>query len=128
MKMIGIECPRCRLSDTVSASSLLLEVGSAAEDAGTSSAAWICDSCHELVALPVDLTVLITLVAAGSSVLDTSLEEARPAYPESTTGGRAFTRDDLLDFHEQLVGDTWLAEALSPTSSARTWPPKRQRP
>jgi hypothetical protein len=117
MKMIGVECPSCRVTDELAASCLLLEVGTAAEDDGSSQASWICDTCHEPVTLPIDLTVLVALVAAGATVLDSAQDDASPAptgaHPENPIGGRAFTRDDLLQFHESLQDDSWLTAVLS---------------
>src|SRR3954468_11970411 len=97
MKTIGIQCPVCRRTEDLPASCLLVEVGDGTEErARDSSATWICESCDELVALSVDLTVLLALVAAGASVLDNALEDERPEYPENAVAGDPFTFDDLL--------------------------------
>jgi hypothetical protein len=94
MTTIAVECPACRVVEPVSASCLLLEIGNVASENGSSCAFWICDTCRELVALPVDLTVLIRLVTAGVSVLDTAPEDASPANQATGTnkGRRARRR------------------------------------
>jgi hypothetical protein len=111
--MIAVQCPRCRASENVTSKCVLLEVGSGGDQDERSSASWICGACHELVGLPIDLTVLISLVAVGASVLDTALEDALPARPEKSIGGPRFTRDDLLDFHERLEDDAWLSDVTA---------------
>lgn len=111
MNWIDVECPACRRFKPVPASCLLLEVGSEPADAGDDlSAAWICEICHQLVTLPVELTVFIGLVATGAQLLDSVADDPRPAHPETAVGGRLFTPDDLLDFHEHLANDVRLSD------------------
>jgi len=103
MNVIAVECPACRLIESVEPGCLLLEIdGAEADDEKSSSASWICDGCHRLVALPIDLVVLLHLVAAGSSLLDTAPEDDEVAYPETATYGLPLTLDDLIDFHQIL--------------------------
>jgi hypothetical protein len=113
MNVIAVECPACRIIQAVESSCLLLEViATEEEDERIASASWICHRCQRLVALPIDLTVLLDLVAAGASVLDASPDENRPPYPESAIDGGPLVLDDLIDFHEKLETDALLADAL----------------
>lgn len=118
MKMIPVECPACRSVHYVAASCLLLEVGSASRlRDSSSSASWICDTCHDLVGLPLDLTVVISLIGAGASVLDPTPEADTSSHPEGTIDARAFTHDDLLDFHELMDDEDRVADALNRLSA-----------
>jgi hypothetical protein len=113
MDVIAVECPACRSIQDVEPSCLLVEIGAPEEvDEVGSSASWICDTCRRLVALPIDLLVLLKLVAAGASLLDTALDDVLPVHPESLVDGSPFTFDDLLDFHEDLEHESTPAGAL----------------
>jgi hypothetical protein len=114
MNEITVECPVCRIIQDMAPSCLLLEVQATAEDdeQTASSASWICDTCRSLVALPIDLVVMLALVAAGASLLDSSVDDDQPAHPETSVDGSPFTFDDLLDFHERLESEPWLVDAM----------------
>ena len=112
---ITAECPNCRFIAVVSPTCLLLELGDT-EDGDGSSVCWICQLCNEFVALPVDLATIIDLACAGASVLASDSAQLGLTHPENASGGPALTRDDLLEFHQCLGDDAWLAAMLSSES------------
>lgn len=92
---------------------MLLEAGVDAGVDGTgndtdATTTWICVACQELVTLPIDLTVLLNLLAAGAPLVLEPDDE--PAEQPDAPGGPPLTLDDLIDFHESLQLDDALAE------------------
>jgi hypothetical protein len=120
---VRIACQGCGLNSTIPVEALLVSV--AVEDpscdsiglAGTdetcadlddraATVAWACDSCCDLVTVPIEWPALLTLVAAGAILLDDA-SDALPPHPERSAGGRPLSRDDLLALHELLTTDSW---------------------
>ena len=68
-----------------------------------------CPSCRMTVVKDAEPRTVDLLVASGVACttweLPAELHEARPAGPP-------LTHDDLIDVHERLADDTWLASAL----------------
>ena len=120
---VSITCQACGLTSTAPVDALLVSVAvddhrtttrlldaDADVDAGVDSAgtiAWTCDGCADLTTAQLDWPALLTLVAAGATVLDDATDDALPPHPEQAAAGAPFTRDDLLALHELLASATW---------------------
>jgi len=108
MTLFSIECSRCAGECEVRAEALLVEVDADVEDEAVAGVVhFLCDSCADLVALPVDWTALVSLVTAGAALLEEDLTDPRPAHPEAPAAGGPLTLDHLLELHETLADDSW---------------------
>lgn len=109
MRWITAQCPACLIRQDLPPSCTLLEIAAADAEPDTgSTATWICQRCHRLVGVSIDLAVLVDLVRAGAPLLDTADKATAKVYPETITPGLPLTWDDLLDLHEQLAQPDWL--------------------
>lgn len=108
MTIFSIESARCASECDVRAEALLVEVDAGVEDEAVAGVVnFLCDSCADLVPLPIDWTALVSLVTAGAALLDEDLTDPRPAHPEAPTAGGPLALDDLLELHETLADDSW---------------------
>ena len=116
MTIIALECPVCRLTETVPAAELLAEMLEPARDeetgTGTARICWICATCSDLALVDVSADLLDVLVAAGVTLLETDAH-AMTVHPEAPAPGTPFTTDDLLELHERLDSDSWFDELTS---------------
>ena len=129
MNWIAAKCPTCEATQALPPLSMLLEAGVGDGDSDTdSTATWICNNCRQLVDVPIDLTELLSLLAAGAPLLATEPDEAADTaepddavatYPEEIVAGPPLTFDDLLDLHESLQRDKILAELLGDAGLCR---------
>src|SRR4051794_17653421 len=120
MNWIAAKCPSCQTMQDLPAWGVLLEAG--VDDGGIdtdATATWICDTCQQLVDLPIDLTVLLKLLATGAPMIveesDDEPDEGTESLPEAAIAGPALEFDDLIDFHESIQQDDVLAELLGDT-------------
>jgi len=112
--MVAVECPTCRLTESVPAAEMLAEMLEPAGDEQTSAAriCWICATCSGLAMVEVSGGLLAVLMAAGMTMLET--ESGEPdLHPERPAPGAPLTADDLLELHERLCGDSWFDELRS---------------
>ena len=89
---------------------------------GRSIYRFTCPACLEPVEKPADRKIIALLVSAGvplaapTTLLEDATEPLLPLEPfdpmDVSPGGRAFTIDDLLDFHLLLMDDRYLEEFL----------------
>ena len=124
---VSITCQACGLTSTAPVDALLVSVAvddhrtttgllEPVADAGVDSAgtvAWTCVGCADLTTAQLDWPALLTLVAAGATVLDDATDDALPPHPEQAAAGAPFTRDDLLALHELLASDTWFDQVTT---------------
>lgn len=78
-------------------------------ETGAATYVFRCPECTMAEVGPADTDVVDVLVSAGVSLTRWSL----PAELDECRDGHPITHDDLLDFHEMLQGDAWMA-ALGP--------------
>jgi hypothetical protein len=95
MARIKAHCPTCGEADLRPADIELLL------DAWSASYTFLCPSCSTWVRKPADERVLNLLRSIGVR------ERTADPSPPVTPGAPAFTRDDLLDFHELLQTEHW---------------------
>jgi hypothetical protein len=122
MTFITIQCPVCRTTDDVPAPALFVDVDAdSGLDGAAATVAWVCSRCDALVDVPVEWAPLLAVVSAGAALVEAgetpeaaAAEDLRPAHPENPTAGGRLTPDDLLDFHQGLDSDHWLAELCAP--------------
>ena len=120
MTWIAAKCPSCQTTQEMPPWGMLLEAGVDAGDTETDAAAtWVCVTCHELVVVPIDLTLLLNLLAAGAPLVAAESDEATEELPEAVTAGPALSFDELIDFHESLQSDDPFAELLGDTDLCR---------
>lgn len=104
MTTIKATCPTCG-EVALSARDIALQVDARGVDSAYS---FSCPACEGRVRRPADGRVVRLLVSAGVEV------HARPpGHPEEPRPGLGpITADALLEFHEALAGDDWMAELL----------------
>jgi hypothetical protein len=121
MNVATIECSRCGSLAQVQMSTLLVEVDGPepTDDRIGGTVVWICQTCVDLVAIPIAWAVLLSLVAAGAHLVEEHLEvDVLPAHPEHPPPGPAFTSDDLLDLYVSLTEPDWLDQLMTLVDSA----------
>ena len=119
MTLFRIECSRCAGEWKVRAEAMVLEVDTGVEDDAVAGVVhFVCDSCADLVPLPIDWSALVSLVTAGAALLDEDLTDPRPTHPEAPAPSVPLTLDDLLELHETLADDSWF-DRLAGTCPAR---------
>src|SRR3954454_5672444 len=101
MNWIAAKCPSCQTTQDLPPWGMLLEAGVDDGDIDTdATATWICVNCQQLVNVPIDLTVLLKLLAAGAPLVaaesDEESDEDEEPQPEATNAGPALTVDDLI--------------------------------
>ena len=111
MTWIAAKCPSCQTTQDMPPWGMLVEAGVDDGDTETDAAAtWVCVTCHELVIMPIDLTLLLKLLAAGAPLIAAESDEATEELPQAVIAGPALSFDDLIDFHEWLQRHDALAE------------------
>ena len=102
-------CPSCRSEVVLTARRMLVRVD--AEQATSGEVVFTCLGCHDTVSVALDAAGVAALVMGGVTFL--SLSPPVIEHPEVRPAGPAFTPDDLLDLHDELAGDDWLAGLVS---------------
>ena len=120
MNWIAAKCPSCRTTQDLPPWCMFLEAGVDDGDIDTdATATWICVTCQQLIVVPINLTLLLNLLAAGAPLIAAESDEATGEQPEAVTAGPALTFDDLIDFHESLQRGDALAALLGDTDLCR---------
>jgi hypothetical protein len=101
MTTIKATCPSCGEVD-LTADDILLRIG-AAQDANTYGFA--CPLCGGFVEKPADERVIRLLLSGGVIPMLVHV----PAEALEAHTGPPISHDDLLEFHEMLESDDWLA-------------------
>ncbi len=76
-----------------------------------------CPRCTMAVVKDAEPRVVELLVASGVEVTNW----AKPLELSERHAGPSFTHDDLLDFHDLLEGDDWLAELIGSAPDGSTF-------
>jgi rRNA maturation protein Nop10 len=101
MTTIKATCPSCGEVD-LTADDILLRIG-AAQDANTYG--FTCPLCGGFVEKPADERVIRLLLSGGVIPMLVHV----PAEALEAHTGPPISHDDLLEFHEMLESDDWLA-------------------
>ena len=104
-----ITCPACRAEVVLSARRLLVRVDAERSTAG--EVLFTCFGCQATSSVALDASGIAALVTGGVTFL--SLSPPVHEHPESRPAGPTFTADDLLDLHEELEGEDWLAQLVA---------------
>ncbi len=118
MTRIRASCPECGEVDLFP-QDVTLRVVRAADGVVTSGSCYRfnCPDCTGTVTKPADDRIAQLLTTGGVPIEelaeDTAEIDDRPSHPESPPGGPRLTRDDLLDLHELLEGETWFTQLLA---------------
>lgn len=104
MTALALTCRCCDSALSVPLDALLLAVVD--DDQSASRLAYICPSCGEFACDTVSLASLMMLMAAGCLGMHVS---CRQPHPEKPPSGPLLTLDDLIDLHNWLASDDWVA-------------------
>lgn len=97
-------CPRC---GSVSLAAEQIELRIFADGSGEDCYAFTCPICHQRIRKSAGAGVVRVLRAGGVQPTECV------AHPETPPSGLPpVTHEDLLEFHELLQGDDWLASHL----------------
>ncbi|HEX2050745.1 MAG TPA: hypothetical protein VHJ34_08955 [Actinomycetota bacterium] len=110
MTTIKATCPGCGEVD-LTAEDILLRIGGAKE---ANTYGFSCPDCGAFVEKPADDRVVRLLLSGGVVPLLVHV----PAEALETKSGPPISYDDVLEFHELLADDDWLARATDPRSHA----------
>ncbi len=110
MATVRATCPDC---GDVELTTREVTVRVCADD-DTGAYTFRCPVCHMTVLKPAESHIVDLLAASGVRVVVWTL----PAeLHERPLDGPFFTHDDLLDFHDMLASDSWMAEMLDSFST-----------
>jgi hypothetical protein len=111
MNSIETECLHCGQQLAAPTAAVFLEVGA------VSASGWlVCDSCDDVVAVPVPAAALAKLSAGGCHVITAP---ASVSHPEAAPAGPRLGPDDALALHELLDDDDALRVALAELEDLR---------
>lgn len=110
MTQFTLTCPHCSAELTLTARRLLVRVDSGTARSG--EVLFTCLNCSGTQAVTIDVHTVATLLTAGVTYL--SLSEPVFDHPEAPPPGPPLTRDDLLDLHAALQGETWVEDIRVP--------------
>jgi hypothetical protein len=122
--VIQIRCPECGVANSVPSDALLVTVDGDDDPRPQPSGevVWICHRCEKVVTAHLGWRNLFTVIRAGVPLLelDGDVDDATsmPPHPEHPRAGHAFTRDDLLELHEQLAEQTWFSALVEISDTA----------
>lgn len=98
MTKIEVRCPACDTKTVLTPDTIALW-----DTDGAHAYAFVCLTCADVTVRSVDARGAALLTTAGVAWWDAP--RCTPSHPEAPGDGPAFTRDDLLAFHELLATD-----------------------
>ena len=108
MNRIEATCSRCSTRLSAPPRSVLL-------DASAPCGWLVCETCYDVVDVPVPQSMILGLIVCGCRPLDAPVSVP---HPETRSPGPPFGADDVLAFHELLQDDSGLAVALLDVADA----------
>jgi hypothetical protein len=112
MSTIRTICPHCVSPVDLEPAELILLTSPDPAVCGTYL--FVCSTCEQVAVKTATTGEIALLTAAGVRPAPPAGQAATlPAGSGNQPGGRPFTRDDLLDFHQLLTSDDWLVALLA---------------